>query len=403
MRDEIHNGPRTTHHAGITHMNSDSLFPTEEFESRLITLRQRLRAHEVDVALISSPENIYYLTGLNHHGFFAYHLLIVPLTGSMRLIARGMEHPTVEEQVPHLQFTGYNDSEDPIAVTCAVLRDAGFARAHVGMEKETLFLPPHIAEGIQAGLPDAQWQDISGLVDDQRIVKSARELAYVRDAARVSDAMMAAAIETTHAGANEREVAAEAHRAMILAGGEPPGFSPFIRATPTIPQEHVTWRDYELQHGDMLFVELAGCVARYHAPMGRLLFVGEAPAGTRTIERICLEAFDAVVETIRPGIRARDVYQAWQDVVDAAGFSHYRRHHCGYSVGIGFPPSWVGGNKVVGLRHDSDLLLRAGMVFHLMSWLLGAGDGDYFVSNTALVTERGCEVLTTTPGELQIV
>lgn len=378
-------------------------FPTAEYDMRLDGLRRRLHAHHIDVALISSPENIYYLSGLSHHGFFAYHLLVVPLTGPAHLIARAMEHPTVEARVPHLRFTGYSDSEDPIAVTCALLRDAGFASAHIGMEKETLFLPPRIAEGIQAGLPDAYWHDISGLVDDQRIVKSPREVAYVRDAAHVSDAMMTAAIDAAGAGANEREVAAEIHRAMVLAGGEPPGFSPFIRATPTIPLEHVTWRDYELQHGDMLFVELAGCVARYHAPMGRLLFVGEAPAGTRTIERICLDAFDAVVTAIRPGIRARDAYQAWQDVVDAAGFPHYRRHHCGYNVGIGFPPSWVGGNKVVGLRHDSDMLLRAGMVFHLMSWLLGTGEGDYFVSNTGIVTENGCEVVTKTSHALHVV
>ena len=38
----------------------------------------------------------------------------------------------------------------------------------------------------------------------------------------------------------------------------------------------------------------------------------------------------------------------------------YRRHHCGYLVGIGFPPSWTGGNKVTGLRHDSDLEIKEG-------------------------------------------
>jgi Xaa-Pro dipeptidase len=55
---------------------------------------------------------------------------------------------------------------------------------------------------------------------------------------------------------------------------------------------------------------------------------------------------------------------------------------------------------VVGLRHDGDLRLQAGMTFHLMSWLMGAGqavarNGDYFVSDTVLVTEQGCERLTT--------
>jgi Xaa-Pro dipeptidase len=83
-------------------------------------------------------------------------------------------------------------------------------------------------------------------------------------------------------------------------------------------------------------------------------------------------------------------------VVDAAGLSHYRRHHCGYCVGIGLSPSWTGGNKVVGLRHDSDLPIREGMSFHILSWLMGTGAGDYFISNAVLLGGNGPEVLTKT-------
>jgi Xaa-Pro dipeptidase len=109
------------------------------------------------------------------------------------------------------------------------------------------------------------------------------------------------------------------------------------------------------------------------------------------------KACDAVLSALKPGSRARDVYAAWQAVVDGAGLDHYRRHHCGYSVGIGFPPSWTGGNRVTGLRHDSDLVIREGMSFHILSWLMGTGKGDYFVSNAVLLGPDGAEVLTRTP------
>jgi Xaa-Pro dipeptidase len=142
---------------------------------------------------------------------------------------------------------------------------------------------------------------------------------------------------------------------------------------------------------------MAGCVTRYHAPAGRFVFIGRRPPGAREIEQVCIEAFDRVVEAIVPGVTAADVYRAWQSRVDEAGLAHYRRHHCGYLVGLGFPPSWTGGSMVVGLRHDSDLVLRPGMVFHLLSWLIGTGRGDYFFSNTVVLTEKGCEVLTQTP------
>lgn len=385
-------------------MNHASIFPDEEYATRLRNLRQMLIERGLDACLISVPENIYYLTGLDHQGYFAIHLLVVPQEGELRLIARGMEKVTMDAQIPDIVFRGYGDDEDPAAFTCQVLLELGLASARLGIEKRSGFLSYHVAEGLVDGIPQARWSDISGLVDELRLVKSPRELAYVRQAARVTDAMMRAAIQTAGEGVNEREIAAEVYRAMVLAGGEYPGFHPFIRSSDRLGEEHSTWQDNVLANGDALFIEMAGCVRRYHAPIGRLIFIGKVPPGTQEIARLCLEAFENVVQAIRPGVKAGEVYRAWQDTVDQAGLSHYRRHHCGYLVGIGFPPSWTGGNTVVGLRHDSQRILQPGMTFHLLSWLMGTGrPGDYFISNTALLTEQGCEVLTTTPQEVQVV
>ena len=37
------------------------------------------------------------------------------------------------------------------------------------------------------------------------------------------------------------------------------------------------------------------------------------------------------------------------------------------------------------------------MSFHILSWLMGTGRGDDFISNTVLLTDTGAEVLTRTP------
>lgn len=381
-------------------MASNPFFTQEEYDTRLARLRQAMQVRSIDACLISQPENIYYLTGLDHFGYFAYHALIVTHTGSMALIARAMEQATMDLFLVNTVFHGFADSENRVAFSAGVLRQLGVNRGQLGLEKASPSLPPLIAEGLAHALPDLQQRDVSGMVDDLRQTRSPQEIAYLRQAAAVADAMMQTAIDTAGAGVNEREIAANVQQTLALAGGEWPGFGPFIRSGERLGQEHRTWEDRALGHGDLLFVELAGCVRRYHAAMGRLLFVGQAPAGTQEMAQICLEAFDAAAGAIRPGACARDVYAAWQSRVDAAGLSHYRRHHCGYLIGSGFPPSWVGGPMVVGLRHDSDLQLQAGMTFHLMSWLMGAGhaagkNGDYFVSDTVLVTEQGCERLTT--------
>jgi Xaa-Pro dipeptidase len=189
---------------------------------------------------------------------------------------------------------------------------------------------------------------------------------------------------------------------MIEAGGTFPGFGPFIRPTARLGEEHTSWNDARLASGDSVFMELTGCVARYHAPLGRLIHVGQAPKAAHDMAALSQAAFEAVVGALREGALFRDVYAAWQAVVDRAGLSHYRRHHCGYMVGIGFPPSWTGGNKVTGLRHDSDIPVKTGMSFHVLSWLMGTGRGDYFISNTVLLGEKGPEVLTRTPTQVTV-
>jgi Xaa-Pro dipeptidase len=118
---------------------------------------------------------------------------------------------------------------------------------------------------------------------------------------------------------------------------------------------------------------------------------------------LSIRGMQAIADATRAGVTVGDVYNAWHSVAEDAGLNDYHRHHCGYLVGIGFPPSWTGGSAVTGLRRDGDLILCTGMVFHLHSWFTETGRGDYFISNTAMLTEAGCEILTTgTPETLQV-
>jgi Xaa-Pro dipeptidase len=243
---------------------------------------------------------------------------------------------------------------------------------------------------------ETEWSDVSGLVDTLRLVKSAEEQALMRRAASISDIAAKAAIEAISDGARECDVAAACMAAMTKAGGHPPGFGPFIRPGSRLGEEHATWGEGRHRLGEPAFLELSACVSRYHAPLGRLVHIGGIREEDRAMAETAQVAFAAVVGALKPGVLARDVYAAWQRVVDEAGLAHYRRHHCGYCVGIGLPPSWTGGNSVTGLRHDSMLEIREGMSFHILSWLMGTGRGDYFLSNTVLLGPKGAEVLTKT-------
>lgn len=375
-------------------------FDAAEFASRLAAVRRAMSARDIDTLLLSAPENIFYLIGLDHWGYFAPHLLIVPAEGELVLITRAMEKVTIANQVRNARFEGHQDNETAADAAARVL--ASNTPRSIGIEAWSSGLPHGLAQALHRLIPAQAWTDASGLIDDIRMVKSPAEQAFMRAAAKVSDAGAAAAIEAISAGATERHIAAECECAMIAAGGTFPGFGPFIRSTKRLGEEHTTWTDERFGNGDAVFLELTGCVARFHAPLGRLIHVGRASNEAKAMAAVTHDAFAAVLAAMRDGVLFRDVYAAWQKVVDRAGLAHYRRHHCGYAVGIGFPPSWTGGNKVTGLRRDSDIVLRTGMSFHVLSWLMGTGQGDFFISNTVLLGSEGPEVLTRTPSAVTV-
>jgi Xaa-Pro dipeptidase len=418
-------------------------FSDEEYAGRLERVRASMAARALDGLLLTKPESIYYVCGLDHMGYFAYQALLVPLHGRPVLVTRAMERATVRDQVPDVEHVGYSDGAEPLPpsrdrneeltlakrteagdpaglrpwetslgvetrrpgapraelpdaarATREAIGDAGLGESSLGIEKSSSFLPLQIAEAIFESVPDVRWEDVSQLVDDCRLVQSERELACTRQAAVVTDAMMLAAIAAAGPGVPKTDVIAAVYSTMARRGGTYPGFVPLIRSTKTLQHEHGTWDETRLASRDVLFLEMSGCVRRYHAPMGRLVFIGRAPGRAQRMQQLCLGAFEAARGAIVPGAKADDVYRAWQDSLSREGLSTYTRHHCGYAVGIGYPPSWSGGGVPQGLRRGSTLELRAGMVFHLMSWLLRTGRGDAYFSDSVVVTESGCERLT---------
>lgn len=391
-------------------------FSGEEYRQRVAKVRDLMASDEydLDALIVTSPENVYYLVGLTHQGYFAFTMLVLPREGEISLLTRQMEAYTISRQAPDIRHIGYGDDEDAGSAAVAALSRLGISRGRVGVDLSSMFLPAGVWKEMESGLSDVRWVDTSrsastaarfraGLVDEVRLVKSDAELEYIYKAAEIGDRAVTAGLDAASVGVNEKEVAAAIYEEMILAGGEFPGFVPLIRSSETLMEEHSTWRNRELESGEKLFIELSGAAARYHAPLTRMSYLGHADPGAERAQTVAVTAFDAVVGALRPGVVTGDVYEAWQGVVDEGlGHRRLRRHHCGYSVGIGFPPSWVGSSTVLGIRRGGKVEVAAGMTFHVLSWITDPDLGDYFVSDTAVVGADRTRVITVTPHRLVI-
>lgn len=103
-------------------------FTDEELSGRLAAVRAAMAERGLDMVLVSTPENIFYLTGLDHWGYFAPHLLVVPAEGDMVLVTRQMERVSIEKQVRNALFHGHADNETAADLAVRLLKDSFAAR-----------------------------------------------------------------------------------------------------------------------------------------------------------------------------------------------------------------------------------------------------------------------------------
>jgi len=359
-----------------------------------------MEATDLDTLLIHIPENIYYLTGHQTVGYYAYQCLAVPMDGDPVLSVRGLERDLAmaSSWLPDDCIVGYTDVADPTDSTIGLLRTRGLLEGKVGIERNAWFLDlntsDRLASAVSNGLADG-----TGLVEACRVVKSPAEISSIRRAAHASDEAMNSAIATIRPGVSERQVAAAMYSSLIGAGSEYISLPLFVASGPRSGLGHATWSDRVIEQDDVVFLETCGAVDRYSAAMIRTVIAGDASDEYLAIEGALVQALEAAMSMMRAGVPARDVDAACRAPVVEAGFGQYFTHRAGYSVGINFPPDW-GEGHIASLRSNSEFLLADRMVFHVIPAVIIGGRVGIGISETILVTETGGEPLGSIPRQV---
>lgn len=371
----------------------DLPFSLAEFDQRLRGVQERMDLLDIDAALISVPENIYYLTGFTTTGYYMYQTLIVPREGEPALVTYLEERINVIRRSWIERSFTYSVVEDPIEVTCRAVREMGLDDKTLAIEESGVFFPVATYKRLAETLSRATWVDCSGIVEQGRLRKSAAEIAYIRQAAVAAMEGMKAALHTVVPGKTENDIAAEVYRATLQAGSEYPGSPPYVATGERSGLPHGTWEGRVLRDGDIAFLEHSGCVRRYSAAMMRTAFLGKPPDIVLRTADIVLEGLARAIEAIRPGVTSGEVDAACRDTIRRAGFADYT-HETGYSIGICYPPGW-NETHIMNLNPDGRTVLEPNMVFHVVpSLIIPEMNGHVGFSDTVVVTETGCEVLT---------
>lgn len=373
-------------------------FPLAEYARRLASVRERLVASGFDQLLLTSPENIYYLSGYDSVGYFALQALIVPQTGEPALVVRELEVGNAAASCVFDRVVLYGDQDVATDIIADVIAELGGRWSRIGLELRSRSLSAAQLASLRERLPSATFADCFGAVEGARLIKSDGELAYIREAGAIADVGMRACLAAVACGVRESDLAALAYNTIVRAGSEWTGAPPFISSGPRSARAHITWSDRAIEAGDPIFLEINVARRRYHAALMRSTCEPPIAARYRAMCEASRAGLEAALHAAHPGARAADIDRACRGAIERHGLADQFRLRTGYSIGIGFENFAEG--ALLSLHSNSDAVIQSGMVLHLVPYLADMSLGGCAFSETVIVSMSGAEALSTVSRDL---
>ncbi len=237
---------------------------------------------------------------------------------------------------------------------------------------------------------------VQGAVAALRTVKDAGEIDAIRRAAALSDLVFGELAGERFTGRSERDLAWWVERRFRELGAEATSFAPIVAAGANGARPHADPGAEPIGAGTLVVVD-AGCVVDgYCSDCTRTFAVGEPDERLRSVYDLCARAQLDGLAAVRPGAAGRDVDAASRVAIADAGLADAYGHGLGHGVGLEIHESPT-------LRPESDDVLEAGNVVTVEPGLYLAGDVGVRIEDLVVVTDDGCERLTTFTKDLLVV
>lgn len=393
--------------------------PSSEVERRWHAAIAECSRRELDGLLVvsrgassvDSYADVYYLA--NHYGNMGFtpdfqhywtgrsHSAVLLSPGrEPRLIVDGPDYRRDLVTVPDVRF----ELDFPKAAAAA-LEDFGLRRGRVGLCGLGA-MSARVHGQLCELLPHAELVCSDDLVEALRVIKSPFELERMRVAGEVGAAVVTAIMERAREpGGTEAQAVAEGYRVGVREGVA--FFDTSVASGPHsnyFTYGHLpSWSRRTLNTGDVFHADSYGAVEGYLFDFGRTCVVGgQATPEQRELLEVAVDAVEAGIARIRPGIPASAVFEAVKGHLERAGFGvdEHADMESASALSIGFPPHGHGlglGWEWPWLLPTEERRLQAGMCLAVEAMPTQGGVGSSYFEQDVIVTEQGYELLTTAP------
>ena len=337
-------------------------------------IRDRLSKEEVEAFLITHLVNVRYLSGFT--GSFAA-LLISPQETLF---------------ITDTRYEGQSSQEVPSHFSKVILKPGQRLSQIIGEHgwrslavENTLTLAQY--NRLKEALGEVRLVTWSGVVEGLRKSKSHQEIDKIRRAVELAQKAYLAVKEDIQPGRVERDVALDMEFIMRRAGAQAAAFDFIVASGYRSALPHGTASLKEVQTGDLVILDFGARWEGYHSDMTRTLKVGGWSDWDREIYSLVLEAQEAALEAVKPGMRAKDVDALARRVIEKGGYGGFFGHGLGHGVGLEV-------HEAPSLSPSSQDILGEGMVFTLEPGIYLPGKGGVRVEDMIYLGPQGPEVLT---------
>ena len=336
--------------------DSEVAFSREEYQRRLGVVRENMSSAGIDLLYVTNPDHICYLSGYQAEWFQEGG----PKTWSgVSGIAVHVDHDHYihfenEDEKLAAEFTTWPDNlrimpEHDISAgfTDWVVGDLaalGWIGSSVGFELYSYRPNPADSAALRALFEEkgAKVVDGTDMVAGARLLKSPVEIEVVREAARIGDIGLRAALENIKAGMTELEVYAEIIYAMAKAGGENPAITLPVVSGKKSACFHALASRKKIEQGDIVNIDVCGVYKRYHSDVCRSVSIGEPDKDVAEYIGHVTGALSVASGLIKPGLPVSEFLDEMKRYYADCGLLGNDWWIGGYELGISFPPDWVG-------------------------------------------------------------
>jgi Xaa-Pro aminopeptidase len=341
-----------------------------------MTRIERLAAGLEEPLLVTSLVNVRYLTG-----FLSSNAAVLVDPEGEATLYTDFRYAEAARHVDGVTF-----EETPRAVIAALAellsgRRIGVEAAHLSVASADLLRNGGVDLGATAGTVEAL-----------RAVKDAGELEVMRRAAAISDRVFEELGRERFVGRTEAELAWWIEQAWHEAGADGASFAAAVAAGENGARPHGKPRDVAIPENTLVVVDAGCAVDGYASDCTRTFFTGEPTGRLREVYDLCLTAQLDGLAAVAPGASGREVDAASRVAIGEAGLADRYGHGLGHGVGLEV-------HELPTLRPESDSVLVAGNVVTVEPGLYLPGELGVRIEDMVVVTEDGCERLTTVTKE----